>query len=36
MLRIKDGKVVTSWYWTDMIGLLTQVGAMGGPPAARG
>jgi predicted ester cyclase len=36
MLRIADGKVVTSWYWTDMIGLLTQIGVMGGPPSARG
>lgn len=36
MLRIADGKVARSWYWTDMIGLLTQIGAIGGPPAARG
>lgn len=36
MLKIRDGKVATSWYWTDMISLLTQVGAMGGPPGARG
>lgn len=36
MLRIADGKVVTSWYWTDMIGLLTQIGVIAAPPAARG
>jgi|SRR5262245_20793160 len=36
LLKIANGKVATSWYWTDMIGLLTQVGAIGGPPAARG
>ena len=36
MLQVQNGKVVKSWYWTDMIGLLTQVGAIGGPPAARG
>jgi predicted ester cyclase len=36
MMRIADGKVVTSWYWTDMIGLLTQIGVISGPPAARG
>jgi predicted ester cyclase len=36
MLRIADGKVVKSWYWTDMIGLLTQIGVIGGPPSARG
>jgi predicted ester cyclase len=36
MLKIRDGKVEKSWYWTDMIALLTQVGAMGGPPGARG
>jgi predicted ester cyclase len=36
MLRIADGKVVTSWYWTDMIGLLTQIGVIAAPPSARG
>jgi hypothetical protein len=36
LLRVADGKVTTSWYWTDMIALLTQIGAIGGPPAARG
>jgi len=36
MLRIVDGKVATSWYWTDMIGLLTQIGVIAAPPAARG
>ncbi|OGO55113.1 MAG: hypothetical protein A2Z32_12300 [Chloroflexi bacterium RBG_16_69_14] len=36
MLKIADGKVVTSWYWTDMIGLLTQIGVISGPPSARG
>lgn len=36
MLRIADGKVATSWYWTDMIGLLTQIGVIAAPPAARG
>lgn len=36
MLRIADGKVARSWYWTDMIGLLTQIGVISGPPAARG
>ena len=36
MLKIADGKVVKSWYWTDMIGLLTQIGVIGGPPSARG
>jgi predicted ester cyclase len=36
MLRIVDGKVATSWYWTDMIGLLTQIGVIAEPPAARG
>lgn len=36
MMRIADGKVVRSWYWTDMIGLLTQIGVIGGPPSARG
>jgi predicted ester cyclase len=36
MLRIKDGKVATSWYWTDMIGLMTQIGVIAAPPAARG
>jgi predicted ester cyclase len=36
LLRIADGKVVTSWYWTDMIALLTQIGVIGGPPGARG
>lgn len=36
MLRIADGKVATSWYWTDMIGLLTQLGVIAAPPAARG
>lgn len=36
LLRVADGKVVTSWYWTDMIALLTQIGVMSGPPAAQG
>jgi predicted ester cyclase len=36
MLRIVDGKVATSWYWTDMIGLLTQIGVIAAPPSARG
>jgi len=36
LLRVSEGKVSTSWYWTDMIALLTQVGAISGPPAARG
>ncbi len=36
MLRIVNGKVVTSWYWTDMIGLLTQIGVIAAPPSARG
>ena len=36
MMRIADGKVTKSWYWTDMIGLLTQIGVIGGPPSARG
>ena len=36
MLKIQDGKVAKSWYRTDMISLLTQVGAIQGPPAARG
>jgi len=36
MLRIADGKVQRSWYWTDMIGLLTQIGVIAAPPAARG
>ncbi len=36
MLRIADGKIVTSWYWTDMIGLLTQIGVIAAPPSARG
>jgi predicted ester cyclase len=35
LLRVADGKVATSWYWTDMIALLTQIGVIGGPPAAR-
>lgn len=36
MLKIADGKVARSWYWTDMIGLLTQIGVIAAPPAARG
>jgi len=36
LLEVTDGKVSRSWYWTDMIALLTQVGAISGPPAARG
>ena len=36
MLRIKDGKIATSWYWTDMIGLMTQIGVIAAPPSARG
>ena len=36
LLRVADGKVAESWYWTDMIGLLTQIGVIAAPPAARG
>lgn len=36
LLQVTDGRVSRSWYWTDMITLLTQVGAMSGPQAARG
>lgn len=36
LLEVTDGKVSKSWYWTDMIALLTQVGAISGPPSARG
>ena len=36
LLRVADGKVAESWYWTDMIALLQQIGAIAGPPAARG
>ena len=36
LLQVSGGKVTRSWYWTDMIALLTQVGAISGPPAARG
>jgi predicted ester cyclase len=36
LLQVRDGQVAKSWYWTDMIGLLTQVGAISGPPSARG
>lgn len=36
LLEVTDGKVSRSWYWTDMIALLTQIGAISGPPAARG
>ena len=36
LLQVTDGKVSKSWYWTDMIALLAQVGAISGPPSARG
>jgi predicted ester cyclase len=36
LLEVAGGKVTKSWYWTDMIALLTQVGAISGPPSARG
>jgi predicted ester cyclase len=31
ILRIKDGKVVESWFQTDMLGLMRQLGAIAVP-----
>jgi predicted ester cyclase len=36
LLRVADGKVAESWYWTDMISLLTQIGVIAAPAGARG
>ncbi len=36
LLRVRDGKFVTSWYWTDMLSMLQQIGAIPAAPGARG
>jgi predicted ester cyclase len=36
LLRVADGKVAESWYWTDMVSLLTQIGVIAAPAGARG
>jgi predicted ester cyclase len=36
LLRVANGKVAESWYWTDMVSLLTQIGVIAAPAGARG
>jgi predicted ester cyclase len=34
ILRIEGGKIVESWYETDMLGLMQQIGALPAPSQA--
>ena len=36
LLRVKEARSSPSFYWTDMISLLTQIGVIAAPAGARG